>query len=128
MCDRAHGQPGLHAEEGAHAAVAAAELHVDQTRRGGAHRRAAVALEPVADQPELAQAGGTGPAAPRPAPSSALISRQDLVVNEASGAIEVVELGVGEITAEQEVVGAQRLADVGEDGALDGATLGVGHP
>ena len=127
MRDRAHGQPGLHAEERADAAVAAAEFHVDEPGGGGAHRRAAVALDRVADQTELAQAAAQRQRHLGPLPVLVDLG-QDLLVHEAPSPIEVVELGVGEITAEQEVVGAQRLADVGEDGALDGATLGVGHP
>jgi hypothetical protein len=50
--DRLHGQAGLYAEEGAQAAVAAVELEVHQAVGGRAHRRAAVALDPVARNPQ----------------------------------------------------------------------------
>jgi hypothetical protein len=48
--DRAHRKPGLHSQQNPEAAVAAAELHLDQTGGDRAHRRTAVALDPVADQ------------------------------------------------------------------------------
>ena len=52
--DRLHRQPGLHPEEGAQAAVAAVEFHVDQPDGDRAHRRAAVPLDAVADDAQLA--------------------------------------------------------------------------
>ena len=63
--DRAHGQPGLHSERGAEAAVAAVELHVHEPGCDRAHVRTAVALDPVANQPQLAQAlqGSSGSSA-----------------------------------------------------------------
>ena len=89
MRDRAHRQPGLHAEEGAEAAVAAVELHVDQPGRDRAHRRAAVALDAVADDAQLGQ-----PLDQRPGELGALPvvvdDRQHLVVDEVAGAPPVV--------------------------------------
>ena len=52
--DRPHRQPGLHAEEGAEAAVTPVQLHVDQAGGERAHRWAAVALDAVADDAQLA--------------------------------------------------------------------------
>ena len=55
MRDRLHRQPGLHAEERAEAAVAAVQLHVDEPAGERAHARAAVALDVLADEPQLGE-------------------------------------------------------------------------
>ena len=109
--DRSHRQAGLHAEERAEAAVAAVDLHVDEAPGERAHPRAAVALDAVADQAELAEA-----AEQRPRRLGALPvvvdHRKHLLVDEAPRAQEVVPLLVGELLADEEVVGRQRGAEV----------------
>ena len=124
--DRAHRQPRLDAEEGAQAAVAAVELHVHQPGGDCAHRRAAVALDAVADQPQLAE-----PPVERQRHLGALPvvgdHRQDLAVHEAPAALEVVDLLLTELVADEEVVGAERLADVGGRGRGGSARLGRGR-
>ena len=109
--DRAHRQAGLHAEERAQAAVAAVDLHVHQPPGQRAHPRTAVALDVVADQAEFAQAPEQRPGRLRALP--VLVDRrQDLLVDEAPRAQEVIPLLVGELLADEEVVGRQRLAEV----------------
>ena len=108
--DRLHGQPGLDAEEGAQAAVAAVELEVDQTVGDRAHRRAAVALDPVADDPEAAKLLDqvTGELGALPV---VVDDRQHLVVDEVPGAVPVVALLRGELVGDPEEVGAAGTAD-----------------
>ena len=109
--DRAHRQAGLHAEERAEAAVAAVDLHVHEAPGERAHPRAAVALDVVADQAELAEAPEQRPGRLRALP--VLVDRrQHLLVDEAPRAQEVIPLLVGELLADEEVVGRQRLAEV----------------
>ena len=110
--DRLHRQPGLHAEERAEAAVAAVQLHVDQAAGERAHARAAVALDVLAVEAELGE-----PAHQRPRQLGGLPvlvdRRQDLLVDEPAGGDEVLPLLVGELLADVEVVGGERLAEVG---------------
>ena len=109
--DRLHGQPGLHGEERAEAAVAAVQLHVHQPARERAHARAAVALDVLAEQAELGE-----PAHQRPRELGALPvavdDGQHLAVDEAPRGDEVLPLLGGELLADLEVVGRERLAEV----------------
>jgi hypothetical protein len=113
--DRLHGKPGLDTEEGAEAAVAAVELEVDQAVRDRAHRRAAVALDPVAHEPEppqlLDQVTRELGALP-----VVVDDRQHLIVNEVPGPIPVVALLRGELVGDPEEVGAAGAADGVEHG------------
>ena len=109
--DRLHRQPRLDAEERAEAAVAAVQLHVDQAARERAHARAAVPVDVLAVEPELGE-----PAHQRPRQLGRLpvvVDRgQHLLVDEAPHLDEVPPLLVGELLADQEVVGGERLAEV----------------
>ena len=109
--DRLHRQPRLHAEERAEAAVAAVQLHVDQAARERAHARAAVPGDVLAEEPELGD-----PAHQRPRQLGrlpVLVDRgQHLLVDEAPHLDEVPPLLVGELLADHEVVGGERLAEV----------------
>ena len=108
--DRAHGQPRLHPDEGADAAVAAVELHRDQPGRQRVHRRTSVALDTVADQ-----TGGTELLDDRPGELGAVPVLVDLgeylVVDELPGPGQVLQLVGRELVAEVEVVGVQSVAD-----------------
>ena len=109
--DRAHRQARLHAEERPEAPVAAVDLHVHEPPGERAHPRAAVALDVVADQAELAEPPEQRPG--RLGPLPVLVDlRQHLLVDEAPRAQEVLPLLLGELLADEEVVGGQRLAEV----------------
>ena len=110
--DRPHRQPGLHGVERAEAAVTPVQLHVDQSGGDRAHRWAAVALDAVADDAERAHLLDELPRELRPFPV-AVDDGQHLGVDERPGALQVVPLGIGQLVAQAEVVGAQRPADRG---------------
>ncbi len=117
--DGLHGQSGLDAEEGAQAAVAAVELEVDQAVGDRAHRRAAVALDPVAHDPEAPQPLDQVTRELRALPV-VVDDRQHLVVDEAPGAVPVVALLRGELVGDPEEVGAARTANSVESGVEHG--------
>jgi hypothetical protein len=76
-----------------------------------AHPRAAVALDVVANETELAEAPEQWPG--RLGALPVLVDlRQDLLVDEAPRAEEVIPLLVRELLADEEIVGRQRLAEV----------------
>ena len=113
--DRLHGQAGLDAEEGAETAVATVELEVHQAGGDRAHRRAAVAVDPVPDQPELAEAAYQLAGEVRPLPV-VVDHRKHLVVDEAPGPVPVVALLCGQLVGDAEEVGPARAGDVLEHG------------
>jgi hypothetical protein len=92
-------------------AVAAAELHLDEPGRNWAHCRAAIAIDPVAHQPQLAQPPGQVEGQFGTLPI-AWHHRQHLLVDEPAGSLQVVELLGRQLAAQQEVVGAQPAADI----------------
>src|SRR4029453_13631959 len=94
--DRAHRQSGLDPEEGPDAAIAATELHVDQPGRHRAHLGAAVALEAVPDQAELAEPPAELQRELRPLPV-VVDHRKHLVLDEAARPGQVVELRAGQV-------------------------------
>ena len=110
--DRAHGESGVDADEGADAAVAAGELHGDQPGGQRVHGRAAVALQPVTDEACRAELLDDGPGELGPLPV-VVDGGQDGVVDELTGPGQIAELVVGELVAQEEVVGGQRIADAG---------------
>ena len=110
--DRAHGESGLDADEGADAAVSAGELHGDQPGGQRVHGRAAVALQPVTDEACRAELLDDGPGELGPLPV-VVDGGQDDVVDELSGPGQIAELVGGELVAQEEVVGGQRIADAG---------------
>src|SRR4029077_19150209 len=97
--DRAHRQAALHPCGSTDAAVAAGELHGDQTRRRPTHRRATVALEPVTDQAQLPEPPDQLQRHLRALPES-VDHRQYFVINEPSCAFEVGSLVLGEVPFE----------------------------
>ena len=109
--DRLHRQPGLDAEERPEAAVAAVQLHVDQAARQRAHARAAMPADVLAVEPELGH-----PAHQRPRQLGRLPvlvdRREHLGVDEAAHLEEVPPLLVGELVADEEVVGGERRTEV----------------
>ena len=104
--------------EGPEASVAAVDLHVHVARGERAHGRTAVALDLVPHEPELAQPAREAPRKLRLLPV-VTDHRQDLVVDEQASALEQFDLGRGQLVADVEVVGAERLADPREVRALD---------
>ncbi len=113
--DRLHRQPGLDPEERAEAAVAAVELHVQEPGRGRVEAGAAVAVDVVADDPELAEAADQRPGHLGTLPVAA-DHRQHLIVYEHAHPAQQFELLIGELLAHQEVVGGQRMSEVFEQG------------
>ncbi|GMA90964.1 hypothetical protein GCM10025869_14930 [Homoserinibacter gongjuensis] len=97
--DRAHRQPGVHAEEGVDASVAAGELHRDEAVLQGREAGAVVPRDHAADDAEpchrgdelLGEAGGL----PR-----VVDDRQHLVLDEAAHALDEGAIGVGEALLE----------------------------
>ena len=79
--------------------------------RERAHARAAVALDVVADEPELAEAPEQRPGRLRALPVLVDLG-QDLLVDELARAEEVLPLLVAELLAHEEVVRGQRLAEM----------------
>src|SRR5680860_569608 len=106
--DGAHGQPRLDSLEGAQAAVAPIQLHVDQTGRHRAHRRASVADDAVTDDVERAHLLDQLPGELSAFPV-AVDDRRHLGVDELAGALEVAQLGLGQFVAQTEVVGPKDL-------------------
>ena len=96
----------------AEAAVTAVELHVDQAACDGAHRRAPVALDAVADDAKAAHLLDQRPRELGALPVAA-DHRQHLGVDEGPGDLQVLALGGGQLVAKAEVVGPQRPADLG---------------
>ena len=96
--DRAHRQSGLDAQEHAEAAIAPAQLHLDQPGRDDAHRRTPIALDPVSDQPKLAEPARKveRKLGALPVPGH---HRQHLLLDEGAGAVQVVGLLVGELAS-----------------------------
>jgi hypothetical protein len=97
-------------QEGAEAAVAAIDLHVHQAAGRRAHRRAAVALDVLADDAQLRQPPKQRPRQLGPLPV-VVDHGEHLIVDEASGR-EALRLLVGEGLAHEEVVGRERVAEV----------------
>jgi hypothetical protein len=104
--DGPHREPGLHAEEGAQTAVATVEFHVYQADGERAHRRAAVAVDAVADHAELGQLLDERPGKLGPFPV-VVDDRQHLEVDEVAGAAPVAAFLLGELVGDVEVVGAE---------------------
>src|SRR6185369_3817197 len=76
-----------------------------------AHAGAAVALDVVADQPQLGEPPHQGPGQLGPLP--VLVDRREhLVVDEAPRGDELRRLLVAELLAHEEVVGGERLPEV----------------
>ncbi len=111
--DRLHRQPGLDPEERPKAAVAAVELHVDEAAGDRVEARAAVAVDVLADDGEFPEPLDQGPRHVGALPVAA-DHRQHLVVDEHAHAAEQLELLVGELLAQEEVVGGERMAKVSE--------------
>ena len=117
--DRFHRQSRLDAEERAEAAVAAVQFHVHQSAGQRGHSRAAVALDVLAEEAELGQAAHQRPRQLGGLPVLVDL-RQHFVVDEAAGGDEVLPLLVGELVANVEVVGRERITEVGVGEALCG--------
>jgi len=83
---------------------------VDQPAADGAHRRAAVALDAVADDSQPGHLLDQRPGKLGPLPV-AVDDRQHLVIDEVPGAPPIVAFGRGELVGDAEVVGAERAAD-----------------
>ncbi len=109
--DRFHRQPGLDAEEGTEAAVAAMDLHVDQPAGERAHAGTAIARDVLAEQAELGKPMHEGPGQLCGLPV-VVDRRQHLLVDEAAHLDEMPPLLVGELLADQEVVRRERLSEV----------------
>jgi hypothetical protein len=107
--DRPHRQPRLHAQPRPQAAVTAIELHVDEPAADRVQPRTAVPLDVLADDPQLAQPTDQRPRKLGSLPVTA-DDRQHLVVDEGPHAGERVDLRVGELLAQEEVVGGERLS------------------
>jgi hypothetical protein len=119
--DRLHREARLHPEECPQAAVAAVQLNVDEAARERAHAGTSVPDDVLTIEAELGD-----PAHERQGQVGRLPvlvdRRQHLLVDEAAGGDEVLPLLVGELVADLEVVGRERLAEVrvGRDGVVIG--------
>src|ERR1700756_1953192 len=107
-------------------ATAAVNPHANHPSRCRAHRRAAVAIQTVADQFEL-----TEPPAQVDRHLGALPvvvdRRHDFLFDEPPGAGQVVPLGIRQFGFEQKVIGAERFTDAGVHGPGRGGRAGGGH-
>ena len=109
--DRLHGQPGVHAEEGAQRPVAAVQLHVDEPAGHGAHAGGAVAVDVLADDLQLGQPPEQVPGQLGLLPVVADVG-QHLLVDEPPDGDEPLPLLPGELLAHREEVRAQCLAEM----------------
>ena len=118
--DRLHRETGMDAEEGADAPVAAVELHVHQPAGDRIEAGAAVAGDVLADHAELAEPPDQRPGHLRPLPVAG-DRRQHLPVDERADTAQGAELLLGELLAQEEVIGR---AGVGETGGQLGGRGG----
>jgi hypothetical protein len=100
--DRLHREPGLDAEERPEAAVAAVELHVDESERERA--------QPGVEQLELGEPARERPRELGPLPV-VVDDREHLLIDEPARAQERLPFGLVELLADEEVVGDERGAE-----------------
>ena len=112
----------MNTEERAEAPITAVELHVHQPAGDGVESRAAVTLDVLADDPELADALDQRPRHLGLLPV-ATDHGEHVRVDERANAAQHIELVLGQLLTHEEVIGGARLPEMIGQSATHAAFL-----